>query len=137
MDFLKGLQAFDVEKVLESASKGLDAVDEFPDRSKPQKRTPEANVTAGAVGRARAAHAAWEGVDLEVGFLQHGRRQLQQHCIDSFETAPCERSAPFCSYPGNAALPPQPPSPVIHPLLFPTQAPEDRNLPILPKFTLC
>ena len=27
MDFLKGLQAFDVEKVLESASKGLDAVE--------------------------------------------------------------------------------------------------------------
>ena len=83
MDFLKGLQAFDVEKVLESASKGLDAVDEFPDRSKPQKRTPEANVTAGAVGRARAAHAAWEGVDLEVGFCQHGRRKLlQRHCVD-------------------------------------------------------
>ena len=79
MDFLKGLQAFDVEKVLESASKGLDAVDEFPDRSKPQKRTQEANVTAGAVGRARAAHAAWEGVDLEVGFSRHGR--LNDCCL--------------------------------------------------------
>ena len=98
MDFLKGLQAFDVEKVLESASKGLDAVDEFPDRSKPQKRTQEANVTAGAVGRARAAHAAWEGVDLEVGFSQHGSRQLLQHhcigCIENCARLPFSPSAP-------------------------------------------
>lgn len=67
--FLKGLQAFDVEKVLESATNAVQAVDEFPGASQPQglkRGAPEIMVTAGAVNRARMAQSAWEEVDLEV-----------------------------------------------------------------------
>ena len=66
MDFLKGLQAFDVEKVLEQASNAVQAVDEFPGSNQPKLRVAETIVTVGAVNRARMAQTAWEKVDLEV-----------------------------------------------------------------------
>ncbi|GAX75276.1 hypothetical protein CEUSTIGMA_g2721.t1 [Chlamydomonas eustigma] len=67
MDFFKNLdKAFDIEKVLENVSSGIDAVDEFPERNKASKKVADVPVTNLSVSRARQAHAAWEAVDLEV-----------------------------------------------------------------------
>jgi hypothetical protein len=64
MDFslFKNLENFDIEKVSGAV---LGQLDEFPDRTRPQ-RGPELLVTSAAVSRAIQAHHAWEDVDLEV-----------------------------------------------------------------------
>ena len=88
MDFLKGLQNFDVEKVLESATNAVQAVDEFPGASQPQstwqKRGagPEIMVTAGAVNRARMAQSAWEQVRaLFCGWFELGDTSARRYRV--------------------------------------------------------
>ncbi|KAG1678378.1 hypothetical protein FOA52_015144 [Chlamydomonas sp. UWO 241] len=68
MDFFKGLESFDIERVIDNS---LTAVDEFPERKVtvraghvPMGGAPTL-LTSGAVTRAVAAQQAWEEVDVE------------------------------------------------------------------------